>query len=342
MDYGALIGLSTGAFVAFGLFSLPMGWLSERAGRRNLLAAFFVGCGCACLGISTATTQIGFAVWLFVLGVFCGDLPSDRRGDAGDPCPTARARPWLATGSGAISAPRRPRASPPSSRHRSAGRPPSSCPAWSVSPPERRSLRSSPATVSEAAQRKDGRRASRCHARCCCARLRLAVVAGGMTFNITTIALPKVIDERLGLALRWPCRLARHRRLRLRSADPARWLAAWSTGSVRRDLRGLSHASAARPGVGGHDHGLPLLDGLVLVMAAIYGQVVVNDAMVARYVPAEYRAKAFRLRYFLGFTTSGLAVPLIGLLHGRAASRWCWRRRRRSARRSSSARWGSF
>ena len=70
LDYGALIGLATGAFVAFGLFSLPMGWLSERFGRRNLLAAFFGGCGLACLGISTATTEAGFAVWLFVLGVF--------------------------------------------------------------------------------------------------------------------------------------------------------------------------------------------------------------------------------------------------------------------------------
>ncbi len=51
-------------------------------------------------------------------------------------------------------------------------------------------------------------------------------------------------------------------------------------------------------------------------MAAIYGQVIINDAMVARYVPAAYRAKAFGLRYFLGFATSGLAVPLIGLVHG--------------------------
>ena len=28
--YAELIGLSTGAFVAFGLFSLPMGWIAER------------------------------------------------------------------------------------------------------------------------------------------------------------------------------------------------------------------------------------------------------------------------------------------------------------------------
>ncbi|MGU3541312.1 MFS transporter, partial [Methylobacterium sp. A54F] len=34
--------------------------------------------------------------------------------------------------------------------------------------------------------------------------------------------------------------------------------------------------------------GVPLLVGLVLTMAALYGQVVINDAMVARYVPPAY------------------------------------------------------
>ena len=53
--------------------------------------------------------------------------------------------------------------------------------------------------------------------------------------------------------------------------------------------------------------GLPLLVGLGLAMAAIYGQVVIDDAMVARYVPARLRAKAFSVRCFLDFTASGLA-----------------------------------
>ncbi|HZA93480.1 MAG TPA: hypothetical protein VE420_12705, partial [Gemmatimonadales bacterium] len=43
LPYASLIGLATGAFVAFGLFSLPMGWLAERIGRRNLLGIFFGG-----------------------------------------------------------------------------------------------------------------------------------------------------------------------------------------------------------------------------------------------------------------------------------------------------------
>ena len=58
-----------------------------------------------------------------------------------------------------------------------------------------------------------------------------------------------------------------------------------------------------------------MLAGLVMTMAAIYGQVIVNDVMVARYVPAQYRAKAYSVRYFLGFTASGFAAPLIAVMH---------------------------
>src|SRR3712207_1412696 len=70
LGYATLIGLSTGTFVAFGLFSLPMGWLADRFGRRNLLGLFFTGCGLACLGVSRASTPTAFAVWLLVLGIF--------------------------------------------------------------------------------------------------------------------------------------------------------------------------------------------------------------------------------------------------------------------------------
>ena len=45
LSYGELIKLATGAFVAFGLCALPMGWLADRFGRRNMLAIFFFGYG---------------------------------------------------------------------------------------------------------------------------------------------------------------------------------------------------------------------------------------------------------------------------------------------------------
>ena len=146
----------------------------------------------------------------------------------------------------------------------------------------------------------------------------MAIVAGGMTFNVTTIAMPKVIDERIGLDLS----LALTGSL----ATGVFMLGALTQLTIGRlldrfPLPDIFVALAALQPLGlciaAASTGVPLLFGLVLVTAAIYGQVVVNDAMVARYVPAEYRAKAFSLRYFLGFTASGFAAPLIAALHAR-------------------------
>ena len=40
-SYGELIALSTACFVAFGLFSLPSGWLGDHWSRRKMIAIFF-------------------------------------------------------------------------------------------------------------------------------------------------------------------------------------------------------------------------------------------------------------------------------------------------------------
>src|SRR5688500_12802389 len=64
VSYASVLALAAGAFFAFGLFSLPMGWLAERYGRRNLLALFFIGSALSCLGLASAGTPAGFAGWL--------------------------------------------------------------------------------------------------------------------------------------------------------------------------------------------------------------------------------------------------------------------------------------
>ncbi|HWS08718.1 MAG TPA: MFS transporter, partial [Xanthobacteraceae bacterium] len=52
--YASLIALSTASFVAFGLFSLPAGWLADRWSRRNMMVGFFVGCGLSLIGAALA------------------------------------------------------------------------------------------------------------------------------------------------------------------------------------------------------------------------------------------------------------------------------------------------
>src|SRR6202012_6304593 len=42
-SYSSLIALATASFVAFGLFSLPAGWLGDRWSRRNMMIGFYFG-----------------------------------------------------------------------------------------------------------------------------------------------------------------------------------------------------------------------------------------------------------------------------------------------------------
>ena len=317
LSYASLIGLATGAFVAFGLFSLPMGWLADRMGRRNLLAIFFGGCGIACLGLSTANSPVMFGIWLFVLGVFSAiyhpigstmlvSHTSQLGRDLGINGVWGNLGAALASGITALLA-------------ASLG--------WRAAfiLPGLVCLLAGIAFVRLVPGDGDSHgKSGNTHAVIPVVRpmtlfllFAAAIVAGGMTFNITTIALPKIIDERAGASL--PLVLigslatlvfvfgALTQLLMGRLVDRF---------TLPRIFVGLSILQPLGLGLAALTSGIPMLAGLVLAMAAIYGQVVVNDAMVARYVPAQYRARAFSVRYFLGFTTSGLAVPLIALLHG--------------------------
>ena len=63
--YAQLIALGTPSFIAFGVFSLPAGWLADRWSRRNMMALFYLGCG-------GALAAAGFAPSLAALAVSYG------------------------------------------------------------------------------------------------------------------------------------------------------------------------------------------------------------------------------------------------------------------------------
>lgn len=319
LDYSSLIGLATGAFLAFGLFSLPVGWLADRWGRRNLLGLFFAGCGLACLGLATADGPAAFAAWLFGLGVFAAIyhpvgasmLVSHTRRlgrDLGWNGVWGNLGAALASGITALIAAMlgwRAAFVVPGLTCLAAGA------AFLLLVPHDGDRTPGPAVPRPPIPVR--------HPLALLLIFALALVAGGMTFNITTIALPKVIDERIGFHLPLVATgslatavfvLGALTQLTMGRLIDRKPLPAIFLGLALLQPLGLGMAALAT--------GVPLLLGLMLAMAAIYGQVVVNDAMVARYVPERYRARAFSVRYFLGFTTSGLAVPLIATLHGLA------------------------
>ncbi len=93
-SYAELIALSTACFVAFGLFSLPWGWLADHWSRRKIMAIFFFGCAISMVAAAAAPECFLACVRrLLLLGHLCRDLSSGRHSDAGDE--GARPRPGL-------------------------------------------------------------------------------------------------------------------------------------------------------------------------------------------------------------------------------------------------------
>lgn len=70
LGYSELIPYATPGFIAFGLFSLPAGWLADRWSREGMIAVFFVGVGVASIVTSFAQNPLQISIGLFVIGVF--------------------------------------------------------------------------------------------------------------------------------------------------------------------------------------------------------------------------------------------------------------------------------
>ena len=54
---------------------------------------------------------------------------------------------------------------------------------------------------------------------------------------------------------------------------------------------------------------------LAIAVAAIYGQVTVNDMILARYTADAWRGRVYAVRYFTLFISAGAAIAMISLLH---------------------------
>jgi MFS family permease len=318
-SYADLIALGTGSFVAFGVFSLPAGWLADRWSRRNMMVLFHAGCGLSLAAAGLAPNLIVLAVALTSLGVFaaiyhpvgmpmlvaaatsrgrtlafngvCGNLGAALA--AGITAALIEVVGWrgaflvpsallLATGVIYLWL-------VPDDRSRAASR--------SVSPDVR-------LTVTRAAV--------------LFGLFVIVALTAGLVLQTISVALPKIVDERLeievplfwvgGLATAvFMCgALAQLAVGRLAERLPMHLLFALV---ALLQLGGVFWAASAR--------GAPLLAALALTMAASYAQVTVNDLVIARYTADAWRGRVYAVRYFLTFAVSGVAVWAIGFLYGR-------------------------
>jgi MFS family permease len=69
ISYAGLIPYAMPGFVAFGLFSLPAGWLADKWSRDGMISVFFIGIGLASIATGFVRTPLELGFGLFAVGV---------------------------------------------------------------------------------------------------------------------------------------------------------------------------------------------------------------------------------------------------------------------------------
>jgi MFS family permease len=317
LPYSELIALSSAAFLAFGIFSLPAGWLADRWSRRNMMAAFYFGCGVSLAAIGLAPNLTMLAVAMFALGIFaaiyhpvgmamlieasgargrtlafngvCGNLGVSLAAGV-----SAALATWLGWRAAFLA-------------------PSALCVITGVvylwmTPDDRHHAKS---RVSKAAVPLTPKVMTVLFG-----LFLIIALSAGLVFNVLTIALPKIVDE--GISSTVPLVLVGS------IATGVLVCGALAQLTVGRLVEWLPphviFAAVTALGFAGnlwatYATGIPLMIALAIAVAAIYGQVTVNDIILARYTADAWRGRVYAVRYFTLFISAGAAVAIIALLH---------------------------
>ncbi len=320
LSYAEMIGLSLGGFIAFGACSLPAGWLGDKWDRRHMLQLFFIGIGVAAIftGLSTGVPML--VAGLTLIGVFAAiyhpvgtamlvahaERRSHEIGINGMWGNLGVAFSALLTGVLTAQFGWRAAFILPGAVALLIGL----LFAWQVH-------REAPVVVPLASPRGVG--GQRVSMRLVFGVLAVVTATGGVVFNAATVTYPKLFQVGLHELLVSPQSLGLVVSL------------AYAFGAVAQLIMGrlLDRFSLKAPFVLltlcqaplllvlAHAEGWALILAGAAFMFAVFGQVTVNDAMVANFVVPQWQARVFALRYFLSFGASAAAIPLIAFIEPR-------------------------
>ncbi|HTM60319.1 MAG TPA: MFS transporter [Burkholderiales bacterium] len=147
--------------------------------------------------------------------------------------------------------------------------------------------------------------------------LLVATACGGVIFNSTTVAMPKVFDERLRTLTETNFGIGALVAVVYTIAAFAQVL--MGTLMSRFDMKplmiGVGLVQVPLLYAAATLDGWPMLVVALLMMMAIFGQIPLNDGIVGKYVADEYRARVLSVRYVVSLGVASVAVPMIALLH---------------------------
>lgn len=149
--------------------------------------------------------------------------------------------------------------------------------------------------------------------------LAVAMLCGGLIYQGTQAGLPKLFDDRLG-GLLGPGALGPGTAVMLVYGFSAAMQVACGHLADRYPLKwvylGMYIVQVPVLALAAVASGLPLIAAAMLMVAANTGALPAENALLARYTPARWRATAYGVKYVLAFGVAAAAVPLVGWVRG--------------------------
>jgi MFS family permease len=316
--YSEMLPLALGGFIAFGAGSLPAGWLADHWSRRGMMIVFFIGIGLASIVTGLTQTPWQIAAALTLVGLFgaiyhpvgIAMLVSGREkvgkvlgvngvfgnlGVAFAALIAGALAHWISWRAAFIV---------PGVVSIAVGI------AFAVMVPDMR-----------VAGKRSGGGVGAGFSRGLLARvfavLTVTTLFGGVIFNSTTVAMPKIFDERLaelvnttlgiGILVSFVYAFAAMAQLVV-----GHFLDRGALKSVLVSVIGLQVPLLLAAAF--FENYLMLAVALAM-MFFVFGQIPINDAMVARYSDEAWRSRIYALRYVVSFGASACAVPLVAAMH---------------------------
>lgn len=327
MEYSELIPLATPGFAAFGLASIPVGWIADKWSREGMMVIFFIGIGASSIATALAQTPLQIAGGLFAIGVFAAIyhpvglamvVQGRRRtgiplaingmfGNFGVAC-AALITGFLIDNAGWRSAfvvpgiiaiaigvgygifLRKPRKRSGSGLERDP----------SISAVQAEPIVIDPGTLVRVF-----------------AIIVFTTAIGGLNYQSGTFALPEILEERLEGAVDSATEIGAYAFVIFAVASFAQLAIGYLVDrhSVRTVFAFVAAVQALFLLLMMNLSGLMALLVATAFMLAIFGQIPINDVLVGRVARSEWRSRAYSIRYIVNFSVMATTLPLIAWIH---------------------------
>jgi MFS family permease len=328
MSYAELIPYATPGFVAFGLCSFPAGWIADKWNRKGMMFVFFIGIGLSSIFTALSNSPVQIGIGLFAIGLFAAiyhpvglALVIEGRKNTGVPLALngifgnmGVACAALLTGflidhtgwrsafvwPGVISIAIGIAYAVLLYIIRGIGVEKEDTPAAGKKAEEKQGL--------------DKRLLTRVFA-----VIFFSTAVGGLVFQSTTFALPKIFDERLTELAVSATLVGWYAFIVFAIAAFGQLFVGYLVDrySIRTVFAFVALLQATLFALMPHFTGWTALIVSVGFMLGVFGQIPINDVLISRITRSEWRSRVYGFRYITTFTVMAVSVPFIAWIHAR-------------------------